>query len=358
MLVAIIGESRTLGLRAAIRRAVKFIGWLALSLPLAYAVMAVVWPWGVLHPLNPYRAFLYFSQFWEQPWKELYDGVKILIPLMPRSYLPKLYFFKLPEIFGLLAIGGLAGMLVAILRGWGTPNRRAALALIAAAAMIPVLLVVIGRPVLYNGVRHFLFVLPPLAIVAGLAAAWLFERLLSWRPASAVAASLVFVAAISLTVSGMVRIHPYQYALFNQFAGGVRGASDRFMLDYWGLGFKEASETLVEKIKAMRLAKPANRKWNVAVCGPVGVVKVELGDEFSATNDAKGADFALSLGTFYCAELYAPILHEVRRDGIVFARVYDLRRHPYSTTYSPPTADDARPDGVAQSQEPPSTFWQ
>ena len=37
------------------------------------------------------------------------------------------------------------------------------------------------------------------------------------------------------------------------------------------------------------------------------------------------ADFALSLGEFYCAKLDAPVLLQIIRDGIVYARVYDIR---------------------------------
>lgn len=356
-LVFVIAETRTLGARTALTRGATLIARLALALPLAYVVMAVVWPWAVQSPLNPIRAFEYYSNFWEKPWKELYDGMTILIPQMPRSYLPKLCLLKIPEIFGALAIAGLAGAIVTIVRGNGTPAKRAALALMVAAAVLPILITVATRPVLYNGVRHFLFVIPPLAIMAGLAAAYLFEQLNKFRLGAAVAGASVFAFLIGITVVDLVRIHPYQYALFNQVAGGVRGASDRYMLDYWGLGFKEASETLLTKIDEMKLKKPQNRKWQVAVCGPAAVVGLELGNDFSATNAAKGADFAVSMGTFYCAELYAPILYEVRREGVVFARVYDLRRHPYTTTYIP-AESEPRPETTVHSSTPIHTFWQ
>ena len=36
----------------------------------------------------------------------------------------------------------------------------------------------------------------------------------------------------------------------------------------------------------------------------------------------------MSLGTFYCRALSAPLVAEVKRDGVVFARVYDLRGRP------------------------------
>jgi hypothetical protein len=193
-----------------------------------------------------------------------------------------------------------------------------------------------------------------MAVLGGIAVAYLFEKLNAYRRSAAFAGAAAFSLVVGVTVVDMVRIHPYQYALFNQVAGGVRIAGDRYMLDYWALGFKEASETLLEKIKEQKLVKPMNRKWKVAVCGPAAVVALELGDDFEATNDAKGADFAVSLGTFYCAELYAPIINEVRRDSVVFARVYDIRRLSFSTTYVPATEEKS----AVQQNSAIHTFWQ
>jgi hypothetical protein len=354
LLVYLFAEAKTLGFRPAAARAATLVGRLALALPLAYVVMALVWPWAVQSLLNPFKAIAYYSNFWEKPWRETFDGMQIMIPEMPRTYLPKLCLLKIPEIVGALAISGIAGSLVMIFRGIGTPAKRASLALLVAAALLPIILTVVTRPVLYNGIRHFLFVVPPMAVLAGVATAYLFEKLNEYRRVAAVAGAAAFSLAVGISIVDMVRIHPYQYALFNQVAGGVRGASDRYMLDYWALGFKEASETLLEKIKEHKLAKPANRKWKVAVCGPAAVVALELGKDFEATNDAKGADFAVSLGTFYCAELFAPIINEVRRDSVVFARVYDIRRLNFSTTYIP--APEEKP--VAQQNSAIHTFWQ
>ena len=45
----------------------------------------------------------------------------------------------------------------------------------------------------------------------------------------------------------------------------------------------------------------------------------------------KGADFAMTLGEFYCAKLDAPVLFDVKREGVVYARVYDIRGRSIST---------------------------
>src|SRR5262249_48835664 len=79
-------EARVDGIKVAARRLGHFAWVLIPAAPLAYAVMALIWPWSVIEPLNPLRAVEYFSHFFEQPWQELYDGVLISVPDMPRSY--------------------------------------------------------------------------------------------------------------------------------------------------------------------------------------------------------------------------------------------------------------------------------
>jgi 4-amino-4-deoxy-L-arabinose transferase-like glycosyltransferase len=350
-------EIRTLGMRDAAMRTATHAGRLALSLPLAYVVMGLIWPWSVQSPLNPIRAIEYYSNFWETPWKEMFDGVAVLIPNMPRTYVPKLCLLKFPEIFIGLSIAGIAGSIVASLTGSVEPKKRASLMLLVAAAVIPVAMTVITKPVMYNGIRHFLFVTPPLAILGGLAAAFIYQRAEVYRHAYAVAAVAIFAALIGWTTVEFVRIHPYQYALFNHAAGGVRGAANRYMIDYWGLAVKETAESMIETIAESHITPPEGRKWKVAVCGPAHSAAVELGPNFEATYTAKGADFAISLGTFYCAQLDAPVIAQSEREGVVFARAYDLRGRTYVTTYAyPPTNDKKKPKDVSSAQV--HTFWQ
>jgi hypothetical protein len=39
-----------------------------------------------------------------------------------------------------------------------------------------------------------------------------------------------------------IRLHPYEYIYYNRFVGGVRGAQNRFELDYWGISYREAAD--------------------------------------------------------------------------------------------------------------------
>jgi hypothetical protein len=75
-------------LRGAAVRAGRFVLALMPALVLGYAVLAVVWPWGVVDPLNPLRAVKYFSHFFEKPWHERFAGHLQFVTEMPRSYVP------------------------------------------------------------------------------------------------------------------------------------------------------------------------------------------------------------------------------------------------------------------------------
>jgi hypothetical protein len=336
-LLAIVAiETRHLGGRPAATRGGGFLLRLLPWLVLAYAVMALIWPWSVASPLNPLRALLYFSHFFEQPWRELFQGSPILVPDMPRRYVAQLFALTLPEIMLALGLAGAASAFVAAFDRRTSPQRRAVLLMVALAATLPIALTVALRPAMYNGIRHFVFVAPAIAVVGGLAGAWLIERLAVWRPVTAGAAAATLAAGCILPAIEMAKLHPYEYTYFNRIEGGVRGADGRYMLDYWGLSLKQASEALLEKLAAGDLAPMGDPPWRVAVCGPHPPATVALGPRFDILWNPRGADFAMTLGEYYCARLAAPVIVEIAREGVVYARVYDLRGLSFDTLLSVP----------------------
>lgn len=330
-------RSRESALKPALAECGSFLTAFVPSAILAYLVMGLVWPWSVLSPLNPFRAADYFSHNFEKPWRELFDGRLIPITQMPRSYVPTLLALTLPELMLALGICAILGGIIAV--GRKNPvDRRAALVAVLLAAILPVLVTIVVQPYIYNGIRHLLFVVPPFAVLGGLAAAWIAPRLRHYGATAIAAGSLTFVAGIASPIVDMVRLHPYEYTDYNRIAGGVRGAQADFMLDYWGLSLTQASRRLLTYI-AENHQTPANGKWAVAVCGPHPPVTVALGPQFSTTWNPKGADFAMQLGVFYCAKLDAPVLFQIVRDGVVYTRVYDIRGRSISSLLTAPGID-------------------
>jgi Dolichyl-phosphate-mannose-protein mannosyltransferase len=332
-------RSRAEGAKAALRECGSFLIPFIPAGILAYLVMGLVWPWSVLSPLNPFRAVEYFSNFFEKPWRELFRGQLIPVIDMPRSYVPTLFAVQVPELMMALGICGVAGALFVIAmtgeRSAQSAGRRGALLATALAALLPVLITIATRPAMYNGIRHFVFVLPPFAALAGLAGAQLVERV--WRRGRiAVAAiALVLLVGVASPILDMVRLHPYEYTDYNHLAGGVPRARENYMLDYWGLSLTQASRRLLAEIDDHG-EKPPRGQWTMAVCGPHPPVAVALGPKFTTTWNPKGADFAMVLGEFYCAKLDAPVVFDIIREGIVYARLYDLRGRAVSSLLTVP----------------------
>jgi hypothetical protein len=343
LLYAVIGfvplfawEIRTQGRREAVRRLAHVVYVLLPGLVLGYLVMGLIWPWSIIQFGNPLRALTYFSHFFEKPWKEMFDGALVSVPDMPWSYLPTLFALQLPEVLLALFIGGVGATLVSLSRREVPARRKTILLMLMTAATLPLLIAMVKRPALYNGIRHFIFVIPPMTILAGVAFARGMNRLKDnrrhWQPA----AVAIFAFGLMLPLTEMIRLHPYQYTHFNHIAGTVREADDRFMLDYWGLAFKQASDGLREELDERQEVPPHGRKWKVAVCGPQRPAQVALGSNFTIGWDSHAADFAMTLGEFYCKGLTAPVMVEIKRDDVVFARVYDIRGRSISSLLAIP----------------------
>ena len=329
-------EIRRIGFKMASTRVGQFVLMLLPVLLLGYLVMGLVWPWSVLEPLNPLRAAEYFSHFFERPWKEMFDGAAVLVPDMPRSYVPTLFALKEPEITLLLALSGMAGAVLLVARGDVALGQRASLLLMVLAATLPVALTIVTRPPMYNGIRHFVFVTPPLAVLGGMAGAFVFNQISRYGRTAVAAVAAVLLAAVAAPAAEMIRLHPYQYTQFNHLAGGVQAAEERYMLDYWGLAFKQATQELRAKLQREVIVHSKRGPWRVAVCGPNLPAAVELGPDFITSWQSTGADFALVLGEFYCANLYAPVLVQIERERVVYARVYDIRQRTVSSLFTIP----------------------
>ncbi len=332
----LIEEVRTRGTRNAVYRFGHVVYVLLPGLVFGYLIMGLVWPWSIIKPGNPLQALTYFSHFFEKPWKEMFDGALVSVPDMPWSYLPTLFALQLPEVLIGLLVAAIVATFMSLSRKDVPSRRKTILLMLTMAATLPLVIAMVKRPALYNGIRHFIFVIPPMAVLAGAAFAWTMDWLREnhrrWQPA----AMAVFSFGLLLPLSEMIRLHPYEYTHFNHIAGTVRAADNFFMLDYWGLALKQASDGLREDLVERQESPPQGRKWKVAVCGPQRPAQVALGPEFTIGWDSQSADFAMTLGEFYCKGLTAPVREGIKRDDGVFARVYDIRGRGISTLLAIP----------------------
>jgi hypothetical protein len=222
----------------------RVLAALAGTVAVAWTVMVAFWPWAQLDPLRrPVLAFLKFSRFWPDA-SVFFEGHELLSGELPRRYLPKLFALTLPEFY---AVALLLGVLALLARGPRPPARRVfEAAWVLALAALPLGWIVLRRTPVYNGVRHVLFAVPILAVVAGVAAAAGLARLRSLR--GRVAAGAVLSAALGLAVVDMAALHPYEYVYYNRLlAGGLPRAARLHEADYLCATYKEGIEWMARE---------------------------------------------------------------------------------------------------------------
>ena len=317
--------------RAVARELASFFAALLLAVPIVFALTATFWPWVVQSPGNLQTALLLFSHFtWQGD--VLFDGRFYPADELPAIYLPKLIALQLPEVvlLGLLAAAGV-GIRAALRLGWRrslTDPHTLCYSVLVAAVLVPLIDFIVARPIVYNGIRHYLFVIPPLVVLAAIgvdrAYAWIRSRGV-W-PARAFAAVLAGAAGVQIAI--MVELHPDEYIYYNAFAGGVSGAAGRYDLDYWGLSLAEATRDL-ERLVAREKPKPDGQPWRVYVCGDrmSAAYFFDRGSHMHYADAPATADYAVAIRSAECTEeINGPVVLEVKHGGAVLSYATDLRK--------------------------------
>lgn len=315
LLLVTLRAARELGPRPALAAAAGGARRLLPALPVAVAVTLLTWPWvgfGLDHLLEVVRHFAAL----DFPVPVLFEGAVVPATAAPRRYLPELLALKLPEIL-------LLGLALLTLRCPPRPADPRLLA-VATAALWPILHAVLAAPTEFDGIRHHLFVLPPLAVLAaiGLERAW-SAATTAWRRALA---GVVIVGA-GLAGARLAATHPYEYVAFNGLAGGTAGAEGRFELDYWGLSLREVARQAAEELAREGLADP-RRPWQLAVCGEPEAIAAVLPPFLQLVDGPEHADLLIAIAKPGCpAGPPEGRLVESRREGALlgFAAIRSAR---------------------------------
>ena len=115
--------------------------------------------------------------------------------------------------------------------------------------LILVAYVLIRKPSMYDGVRHFLFIISPVFIFVGLGFQFIIYRLNSWQRHPVWLHAGLGLLLIIPGIAGIARIHPYEYAYYNSFVGGMSGVARKYETEYWLTCYKQAVEKLNATVK-------------------------------------------------------------------------------------------------------------
>lgn len=241
----------------------------------------------------------------------LFDGQNIPGRSLPWYYLPRLFSLTTPVLLQIAAIVGVIWILTKMTKL--TPTQRAcALILLLQAFLLPTI-AILRQSTIYDGIRHFLFVIPALAVIATTAIIWTYHKIK--QKSIKIFLTTLLILNFSVIVYDMISLHPYEYTYYNRAYGGLKAAHGQQETDYWGLSLKEGMEWLNQNAAA---------NSTIVVAGPMFAAEMVedhqrnltmiYRDDF-AWGKAPDPDYYLAISRYdyFQAFPHCPIVHAVQR---------------------------------------------
>ncbi len=307
-----------------------FLGLLPAGI-VAFLLMALFWPWALMgadHILIAAKSFSHFAF----NMNTIIDGTFINIGEVPRTYLLEYLAIRLPEVFLIGVLSMVIIILLAMPRSFkqskGFLKNKLPEMSLAISILFPLLFVLYDKPALYNGVRHFTFVIPPLAVLAGIGLSQAWDKLAA-HPKWRIGFVLLSTALALNTAYILFKLRPYEYIYYNHFAGkNLKQAEHQWEADYWSSSLIDATKMLENYLDVEQKNWPPEHQgpYYVAVCAEAFQGRAYLDERFNITENWVRADFFISSTHMNCDKvLKGNIIGTVERLGAPLAVVKDRR---------------------------------
>lgn len=293
---------------------------IAAALPLAWGVMIVRWPQALAAPWSHPIAAMRLAADFDEMYRVLYRGQMWPSTELPVSYLAGYFLFTVP--LGVLALAVLGHLGTA----WRVRRSAGVLPAVAVTGFVlwfPLAYFLAVRPNIYDGMRHFLFVLPALAVWAGAGAMTLVRCVPG--PRARIGVAMLATAAALAALPAAWRLHPYEQVYYNELAGDRATLHERFETDYWVTSYREAAAWIGAEQR--RRGRPVNvllaargfaKSAFTRFCNRDVRVQTGYGD---VPNEPLPENVDFYVATVRHAQWKnfssAPIVHRVERDGVL-----------------------------------------
>ncbi len=202
----------------------------------------LLWPFALQDPFRNVLESLRVMAHYPDTFRQIFEGRSEWSDFMPWYYLLKSMIITIP----VLVLGGVAVFFLFPKRILSSGKSLCYL-LVVFTFIFPVLIAIAGKSNLYSSWRQFLFVYPPIIIVASAGFNYLIE-LMKRR----------YLKLLLLLAMALIAVHPisfmarnpvYSYMYYNQLVGGLKGAYGNYETDYYYTGQTEASGWLIKYLK-------------------------------------------------------------------------------------------------------------
>lgn len=225
--------------------AMKFLGISVLVGIAAYFTGLIFFPYAHSAPIGNTLKALGEMENFQTAIRMLFEGRALWSDEIPWYYIPKWLIIAIPLFIHV-------GIICFIVFGKRIFRQLPTLPLLFLlfVGSFPVLYAIYKHSALYDGIRHFLFIMPMLNVIATIGWVALIDRTFQTKARWVSLGALVLLMLLPLRF--MVANHPNEYIYFNELIGGIKGAHGVYETDYWMNSMKELSEWLIandERIK-------------------------------------------------------------------------------------------------------------
>jgi len=223
---------------------------------IAYAVMVITWPFLWNNPIGTFIDVLRFMSDNPTQLRVYFYGAIYRADTLPLRYLPTLMLITLTEpLWPIAAIGFVVAAFKTVRKQIHWQSLLPTLGWFA----IPFAYVLLRQPPMYDGFRHFLFIIPPVFVLAGIALEAAFQKIQqAWLKIA------ILLILLSPGIVADIRLHPYEYTYYNQFVGGTGKAAQMYETDYWQTCYKDAVEQLAEQVAGEPVNLYVKREFYIA----------------------------------------------------------------------------------------------
>jgi len=301
-------------LKAYLKDEIKTLIPLILS---AYFIVTITWPYIAVSPLFHTLEVLQSSKDFAWKGSLVFNGQYLSTPELPIYYVPFLIGITTPIFILLLAIS--SPLIVKRIL------KHRLYLVMASALLLNLIMYVVLKPIVYDGLRHYLFTLPLISFIAAISLIEIIKYIKDKR------IKLLLFTGITLNILLVViqifTLYPIHYIYYNEFVGGLKSASTRFETDYWGASFKEA----INWLKTNEF-KDKDRVYKVNTCANPSISIPEL----QPYKERKYADWVKleDAEYFVCYtreinnfnNLNGKLIHTITKDGVNINYIYKLNR--------------------------------
>lgn len=219
-----------------------------------YLSTMLFWPYASTDLLAPLKVLIQVSNFNVFNAYEIFKGTWYNAWELPLSYVPTWIWISIPLYLNL-------GILILGLVFFKTFRKKLNIliySLLIFFTFFPVVYIMLKGSNIYNGIRHLLFIFPPLIVISTIA--W-YQVLKYLKPTNFYYASLlILIGSMAQPLIWSIKAHPYEAMYFSPLVGGNNAVFANYETDYWGISTKEAVEWIAENTIEERKEKVVSIK--------------------------------------------------------------------------------------------------